>query len=622
MRRIGLYGLLILCAQLLTAQLTVLPLKKDPGRTATIYAQMEVNAATLPFWDDFSITHGAPDSLRIWGSDTSRQWDPVQSEHVFVNTTLAINPPTLNVATFDGLDKNGGFHDMSDAVADELVSMPIDLSSYSANDDIYLSFYWQAGGNVEIPEEGDSLILEFRDADTDWIQVWQEEGSENIDPTVFSQVMIPVGSEFLGDSMQFAFRSYGDLDGPFDAWHLDWIYLNANRSTTELDSGYLDGAFTNDLTSLLFPFQSIPANQFESTNEFIRNQEVGVSNLRGSLQDKPLFVPNINYTLTNTNTGGIIIADTDRAYGVLNPQESDTARLLLQDTTKGFIFLEDLSFTSILPLDSVVLRTEVTLASGDAQLHGSVIDLAINDTLTKDFTLHNYYAYDDGTAEFAAGTNIRNGQVAIQYWVENPDTLTRVDINFPNISPSQNGSTIILNIFRNLSEEGLASSQQITVVNNSSRDAFESYSLEKPVVVSDTFYVAYQQSVNDFLAIGFDRSNPDAAQHIFENIDGEWIQNISLMGALMIRPVFESGLDIVLGEPEVGEEVTLYPNPTNGLFKIEGDYTHVELMDLSGRILATQEKQATHDITRFGQGLYLLRIHRRNTYQVEKIILK
>ena len=50
---------------------------------------------TLPFIDDFSYSTSYPDN-NLWTSSSS----------IFVNSTYAINPPTIGVATFDGLDFN------------------------------------------------------------------------------------------------------------------------------------------------------------------------------------------------------------------------------------------------------------------------------------------------------------------------------------------------------------------------------------------------------------------------------------------------------------------------------------------------------------------------------------
>jgi hypothetical protein len=607
----------LLFAQHLLGQLHLKPLSSNSGQSNKYNLQEDIGPAVLPFWDDFSVASEVVDANRIWGTDTTAQWDLTYSSGVFVNSTLAINPPTYNVATFDGLDAIGDFYvedNSASGLADELVSAPMDLSNYSVADDIFFSFYWQAGGNVEKPEEGDSLVLQFLNSDSIWVSIWQMEGGEELDETVFTQVIRPVSASFLNDHFRFRFQSYGDLDGPFDTWHLDWVYLNEGRSN--VDIGYLDRAFAGDLSSPIAPFKSVPIVQFNTDNRFITNQKIEVSNLDAT----DLYPIDVAYAITNTIDNTVIVSDVDRAYSVLFPLEKDTIELLNADLFP--LDLANVDFSIITAYDSVVLQTEISLKSNDGVLDGTVIDLRVNDTIRQHYTLHNYYAFDDGTAEFAAGTNIRNGQVAVKFWVEQPDTLTHIDFNFPNISPIlQTEPTLLLKILTDLTEFGLARSQQITVINNASRNSFTRYELERPVVVTDTFYIAYQQFINDYIGIGFDRSNGEASQYIFDNKDGEWIQNISLNGALMIRPVFQKGVEYTLGL-DMPKQLNIYPNPTHGSISIKENYHRMEMLDLNGRVLLAEEKQISHDISNFEQGVYLLKIYLNESLKVQKIILK
>ena len=102
------------------------------------------------FLDDFSYNSYFPDNL-LW-----------EDSAVFVNRSYPINPVTLGVATFDGLDANGMAYDISASTqgkrADSLTSKAIDLS---AVDSAYLLFYYQAEGLGDNPQTEDSLVLEF-----------------------------------------------------------------------------------------------------------------------------------------------------------------------------------------------------------------------------------------------------------------------------------------------------------------------------------------------------------------------------------------------------------------------------------------------------------------------------
>lgn len=93
---------------------------------------------TIPFIDDFSSTLVYPDSSK---------W---LDRNVFINSDFPINPPTLGVATFDGLDSLGNAYDNSSAsikgLCDVITSKPINLYSdaqgnlYQLSDSIWLTF--------------------------------------------------------------------------------------------------------------------------------------------------------------------------------------------------------------------------------------------------------------------------------------------------------------------------------------------------------------------------------------------------------------------------------------------------------------------------------------------------
>ncbi len=612
--RKSLVVILILFTNLGIAQLTVKPIVKNRAIKSRSTSVKVVNNATLPFWDDFSVTTGSPDSIRIWGTDTTRQWNYELSKNVFVNSTLAINPPSFNVVSFDGLDENGAFHVGADVgLADELVSDTIDLQGRA---NVVLSFYWQAGGNVEIPEAGDSLRLQFYDPLDEinpWNTVWVKDGGEleSDQDSVFTQDSVHVSSRFLTQKFAFRFQSFGDKDGPFDAWHLDWIYLNENRFNDDLY--YVDRGLTGQLTSPLTPFKSMPTNQFKANeSEFSGDQTVRAFNLDDRFQPTDYVL-----VIRNENDNSLIDMVSFAGKDPLNNNPDP-----LKVTEDRIILLDELDLSAIPNEDSIVISSEVYLGnSDDLFLDGTQIDLKINDTLRTEYLLHNYYAFDDGTAEYAAGTNIDGAQVAVEYWLEVEDTLTHVDIYFPNIDPVSSGTLIELRVFRNLNSEPVRS-QDVTVMTATKIDEFTRYKLSNPIVLSDTFYIGYEQSINDYIGIGFDASNPEAAEHIYENKTGQWEQNVRLKGALMIRPVFANASDILLNTEKEDLTTKVYPNPTTGIVSIESDYSSITLVDFSGKIWFKESAKRTHDFTSLRSGLYLLTIHTKQGDQTIKIIKK
>ncbi|MEO9484392.1 MAG: T9SS type A sorting domain-containing protein [Ekhidna sp.] len=604
--------ILLLIAQLGVAQLIIKPIQKSQNIVKGRVSQTAtVDPATLPFWDDFSITTDSPDSIRIWGTDTTSQWNYELSKNVFINATMAVNPPTYKVATFDGLDANGAFHAGSDiGLADELVSDTIDLQG-KAN--VVFSFYWQAGGNVEIPDAGDSLRLQFYNPTDQWRTVWSVDG-ENLQSnqdSIFTQEIVDVTGPFLTQKFVFRFQSFGDKDGPFDAWHVDWIYLNENRQNDNYY--YLDRGLTGQLTSPLAPFKTMPAHQFKANESaFSSSQRVQAFNLDVQLQPTEYIL-----VIRNQNDGSRIdsveYGSEDPLFNNPNPVKVSVER---------FIDLGGLDLSAIPNQDSIWLMSEVYLESSDDDfLDGTSIDLKINDTIRSEYLLHNYYAFDDGTAEYAVGTNINGAKVAMQFWLEQKDTLTHVDIHFPNIDPLSGGSVLQLQIYKNLADDPIKT-QDITIVNATKIDEFTRYEFLRPLILSDTFYLGYEQSKNEYIGIGFDASNPEAAQYIYENKTGLWEQNERLRGALMIRPVFADVGDIVLRAGEKELTVKAYPNPTDGPIRIEGSYQSISVIDFSGKSWIQEAATKVHDFSNLKAGLYLLTIHRKEGDQTLKIIKK
>ena len=101
--------------------------------------------------------------------------------------------------------------------------------------------------------------------------------------------------------------------------------------------------------------------------------------------------------------------------------------------------------------DSLFLELEFSVKSGDKNLIDSIynagndtvfydhIDLRVNDTARAYLTIHDYFAYDDGSAEFGAGINQENGRIAYQFVAKTPQYIDHVDAYFPNISRNQAG---------------------------------------------------------------------------------------------------------------------------------------------------------------------------------------
>jgi len=99
-------------------------------------------AIQLPFWDDFSRSEYLPDTSH---------W--VDSDNVTIYSGIGIEAPSVNVATFDGLNSFGNPHsgsDLFEGIGDCLKSRFIDLSGVGIADSLYISFYFQNGDRASL----------------------------------------------------------------------------------------------------------------------------------------------------------------------------------------------------------------------------------------------------------------------------------------------------------------------------------------------------------------------------------------------------------------------------------------------------------------------------------------
>ena len=211
------------------------------------------SAITLPFLDDFSYSSYFPNNL-LW-----------EDSAVFINRSYPINPVTIGVATFDGLDANGMAYDISASTqaarADSLTSRVIDLSVV---DSAYLLFYYQAEGLGDNPQPEDSLVLEFSiGVDTIgfpiWKHIWSVAGQTTQE---FQRVEVNIkGTNYLHASFRFRFRNYATLSGNYDHWHIDYVKVDTYSAgqIPELN----DVSFVYENPQLLMRYREMPWVQYK-----------------------------------------------------------------------------------------------------------------------------------------------------------------------------------------------------------------------------------------------------------------------------------------------------------------------------------------------------------------------
>lgn len=611
-RRTGtLLLLLLLRPELLPAQLHNAPLPYTPS----LLQPMQMRAARtmtdstryrLPFWDDFSRSRLVPDSSRWFLSPGSPNIKPGSG----------INPPSLNVAVFDGWDVYGKPYQstaLAQGPADSLVSRFIDLElvPQGLRNTVFLSFFWQKEGRGEQPDPADSLRLQFRTAEGTWITVWSVDVQDAASSTEFTQQLVAIDQpDFFHAWFQFRFQNFGRLSGGYDTWNIDYIFINSGRSAG--DRAFDDRALTSLPGSFIPKYTGMPFDHF-------------LVNLENNVQGVAAEFYNLDSQVQPTEYSALL-RDTSRIYDIMdqftvldpNPLGFERRRIVSTPVNPA-------AFLSLPDTSRLNLETYFHINSGDTIRFGSV-DFRVNDTARTYILLDRELSYDDGSAEWAAGINQNGGQLAYRFVAAKPDAITELRIFFPEYLEGNAGRTVTLIIWDYLSEgvEGRLLTEQHVIQPSGGPDQFATYRLGRPVVVSDTFYVGYLQNTSDFFGVGLDK-NTDSGSEIFYNTNGAWEVNTRVSGSLMIRPVFSFRQAVGLHDDSAQNDIRVYPNPAGSYFIVEGRADRVSLCDLQGRELMHAgpiEDFWRMEVPHFLGGIYLVRVYQGQRIRTFKLMLR
>ncbi len=551
----------------------------------------------LPFWDDFSDSYIYPKS-GLW-----------QDNAAYINNTLAVNPPSIGVATLDAVDSEGKIYDRADYntlfLADSLTSQPINLN-YPGNSTIFLSFYYQPQGIGDAPETNDSLFLEFyAPEENSWTEVWAVAGSDNKN---FTLVILPVNqAKFLKDSFQFRFRNYASFGASTypslatncDFWHIDYVYLNKNRNAA--DTVFHDIAFTKPLRSLLANYEAVPWKHFKETSSQTLKSNITV-NFKNN-DNAMRLIDSLNFTLEDlTGTSG-------NQYwfaGTYTPTPFQESNISLSG--QPFNFPANNSNTSKFKLTARIVT--------------DTYDSAQNNTVSYIQSFDNYYAYDDGSAEAGYGiygNGTKYGQVALKFSPLKSGYLSGVDMYFTRAFKDASQKYFWIYLWKvdsnGLPGDTIKTFEGILPEYENEINKFHQYVFDKPVLIDGDFFIGWTQTTEDKLNIGFDY-NTINNDKVFYNISGEWIPSEE-KGSLMIHPIFGS---IQSSVPEIKrKKLQIFPNPATDFIKIDFDRNSqnnysIEIYNIQGtRVLyQTNFNKNTLNIQNLKKGIYLVRLNDNN----------
>ncbi len=608
----------------------------------------------LPFVDNFVPKKPWPDE-QLWTTNG-----------VYVNDHYPLNMPTLGVATFDPLDANGRLYPGltgSASPADTLTSLPINLSG-TAN--VVLSFFFQAGGLADMPGPNDLLMLEFYAPDTgEWSRVWSAAVNQ-ADSSVaefsaggalvvhkfdtinsrFIYRALEVGPEYLQSGFKFRFTNLVTLvvnvNAPgranyADAWHLSFVYLDKNRN---LDDPRLpDVGIAVPQGPVTSVYSSVPAYHlnttyaqqtlFGTTSNFTltyRNLGWGTSNVTRRFSIRPLY--------------GSMSAPATYSGGSENIFDFQTQTRVYNDFPPYNYYADDEKEAAF------EIRSYLVTDSETSPLRKA---LRRNDTTTYVQRFHDYYAYDDGSAENGYGlfgNNTDAGRVAVQFESLRADSLRGVYLYFNLAKDSANIRAFKLAVWAD--NDGvpgaLLFSQQVNrPVLRDSLNAYVAYKFAKPLPLArgQIFYVGWIQSSEVFLNIGFDANTlrGDKNYYALSPYSG-WYYSI-YDGALMMRPIFckpEDFPDDFVPPPTPAhvtpeDDYLLHPNPASDVVFIRNlsaeenllpqtAQQRVEVYNMGGRlVLSAYTSDGNFAVSSLPAGVYVVRIFENNMVKASRKII-
>lgn len=576
---------------------------------------------SLPFIDDFSSTAPYPDEVK---------W---QDRDVFINNTFGKDPPSLGVATFDGVDETGNPYGTGYGKSDFLTSNFIDLTGQF---NAHIRFWYQARGLgfETYPREIDSLILEFKTETGIWNTVWSVPGPGREDTPEFQSVSLPITPEYLSDKFQFRFVNYSDNNGMLSTWHLDYIMVTSED--TEIQ-GVQDVAFTQPAQSVLTPYRAMPYAHFKGNEEkYIRSSiDINLFNHFNSIQ---LANPSrLKIIAEKGNDRTQLLSETLLEVPPtveVNQRNLDPGRHYFTNEIKLrnsdlIPQLKDLPYDAA--DEDIRLITEMTFDNS-----GEPTELNSNNYTQFVAELGDHFAYDDGTAELGIfipfGTNFPS--VVQKFTLEKEDTLKAVRFHFPLIRPNiteQRYNIVIYQgelgpdnapiyiephdraVFPSTHQDSLGGFATFALKNEDGEH-------EGIVVPKGDIYIGWQQlsaNTNFGIYVGYDVNSPDVSENgniLYSNDATSWHEYDAVSGALMIRPVFgrEQPISTSVKYPDI-DELTIYPNPSTDYITIRGENLqasehHVNIFALSGQKIYSDIYQEKIDVSSFPSGKYLVRI--------------
>ncbi len=597
------------------------------NQESSAFRRLGDDTLNLPFKDDFYNNSVYPDA-HLW-----------VDSNAYINTTYPIAPPSIGVATLDGLNKNGSPYNTSTTAvgeADFLTSKPIRLGVLDqAIDEVKLGFFYQPKGLGEIPDinaandDEDYLFVDFKYSDGNWYEVWRKDMIDSVngisETDTFQQEIIVLADSFMFNGFQFRFRNVASLSGNFDHWHIDYVRLD-----TSFNTRLSDMAFQFEPRSLLKNYTAVPYNHFD-TSMLVEEHKVSIKNN---------FIISLtevtdDYT-ARESVGNTLLENFNGGTKFIGPLVNDTFSYEIFD----------------IPTDLVADTVRVDVTYNITVPSETSTDLIVdrNNTIQREQVFANYYAYDDGSAErtfeLDFGGSDDQGEFAVRFNFAKKDTLSGLRLHIPNFSNTNSNALFSILVYtsidtingtddvlvyqqNNLSPSDLKQLES-EVLNDISFYSFNASNIlngEAALLMEGEFFVAFKMEQvgteeSSRFKVGFDL-NTDASDNLFTRFPSKptW-RKTQFTGAPMISVIAGEQLPDTLRTTvtpiitnELGSfEIELFPNPTNDYLQLQTDIPeqlNIRLYGVYGQLMTEQVLffNGAIDMRAFAAGNYFLMIH-------------
>ncbi len=547
----------------------------------------------IPFFDDFAAGRA------VVNEPDAGRW---VNAGVYTSAQMPVAPLTLGAAIFDGLNSEGMPYDFTNpfaqGAADTLTSMPLNLAGLDSTDQVYLFFYLQAAGHGNMPDDVDSMYVDFYSPITgEWDQVLAI-SSDNTTSWIRHDIHIKQ-AQFLQSGFAFRFRNDATLSGAYDQWNLDYVNVQEGVDTANYQFNEVAMQFTPS-NILNNGYTTMP------WKHFLVNPEI---HLADSLK---AFEQNLGPT-ENIVTGYSISVDGNKS--VFNTQNLNTFNNDFRAITATMLW-NNSSVLNANAQDSVVDVSICTFINqADPHLE--------NDTACYSMQFANYYAYDDGGAERSWTVQGAGASVAMKFYNHEADTLMGIAVNWIPYGVDQSNQNFFLRVWN---DDGGQPGEVISENFNYQSPAYDSdgytqfhyHSLDQPLALpAGTFYVGWVQSDPETYDVGNDKNTNNNPAKLFYSLGSgqAWIQS-EVTGSILLRPYLKAGEDQVWEgvEHAVFASRIIYPNPANDVLYLTNEsqgQLQWKMWSSAGNCIRQGVSNAASiqwDIQNLSSGLYFLTI--------------